>query len=106
MKIRKGDKVQVIAGADKGMVAEVVAVLPKSNRVIVEGVNVAKKHQKPNNENPDGGIVNKEMPINASNVMLYDPKAKKPSKVAYKVEGGKKTRIYAKSKTAVKGDKK
>ena len=106
MKIKKGDKVQVIAGADKGVVAEVVAVLPKSNRVIVEGVNVAKKHQKPNNENPDGGIVNKEMPINASNVMLYDPKAKKPSKVAYKVEGGKKTRIYAKSKTAVKGDKK
>ena len=107
MKIKKGDKVQVIAGADKGVVAEVVAVLPKSNRVIVEGVNVAKKHQKPNNENPDGGIVNKEMPINASNVMLYDPKAKKVSRVAYKVDDkGNKTRIYAKSKTAVKGAKK
>jgi len=106
MKIKKGDKVQVIAGKDKGTVAEVQAVLPKSNRVIVEGVNVAKKHQKPNNANPDGGIVNKEMPINASNVMLYDSKAKKVSRVGYKDEKGTKTRVYKKSGTAVKGAKK
>ena len=74
MKIKKGDKVKVIAGDDKGVVGEVVAVLPKSNRVIVEGVNVNKKHEKPSNANPDGGIVNKEMPINASNVKLADAK--------------------------------
>ena len=64
MKIKKGDKVIVIAGADKGTVGEVVAVFPKANKVIVEGVNVAKKHEKPNAVNEDGGIVNKEMPIN------------------------------------------
>lgn len=89
MKIKKGDKVKVIAGDDKGVVGEVVAVLPKSNRVIVEGVNVNKRHEKPNNTNPDGGIVNKEMPINVSNVKLTDDKKDKK-----------------KSKKAVKGDKK
>ena len=106
MKIKKGDKVQVIAGADKGTVAEVKAVLPKVNKIIVEGVNIAKKHSKPSNDVPDGGIVDKEMPINASNVMLVDAKAKKPSRVGFKVEGGKKTRITKKSGNAVKGDKK
>ena len=88
MKIKKGDKVKVIAGDDKGIVGEVVAVLPKSNRVIVEGVNVKKKHEKPNNANPDGGIVNKEMPINASNVKLTDAKKEKKSKKS--VKGAKK----------------
>ena len=78
MKIKKGDKVKVIAGDDKGVVGEVVAVLPKSNRVIVEGVNVNKMHKKPSNENPDGGIVNKELPINtyftiqSSGAKMYD----------------------------------
>ena len=90
MKIKKGDKVKVIAGDDKGVVGEVVAVLPRSNRVIVEGVNVNKKHEKPSNANPDGGIVNKEMPINASNVKLTDAKkaAKKSAKKS--VKGDKK----------------
>ena len=88
MKIKKGDKVQVIAGDDKGVIGEVVAVLPKSNRVIVEGVNVNKKHEKPSNANPDGGIVNKEMPINASNVKLTDAKKAKKSKKS--VKGAKK----------------
>ena len=74
MKIKKGDKVKVIAGDDKGVVAEVVAALPRSNRVIVEGVNVVKRHTKPNNANPDGGIINKELPINVSNVKKVDDK--------------------------------
>ena len=91
MKIKKGDKVKVIAGDDKGVVAEVVAALPRSNRVIVEGVNIRKKHAKPSNENPDGGIINKEMPINASNVKLSEAKKEKKAK---------------KAKKAVKGDKK
>ena len=93
MKIKKGDKVKVIAGDDKGVVGEVVAVLPKSNRVIVEGVNVNKKHCKPSNENPDGGIVNKELPINASNVALAEAKKatkKKESKSKKSVKGAKK----------------
>ena len=88
MKIKKGDKVKVIAGDDKGTIAEVVAVLPKSNRVIVEGVNVNKKHAKPSNENPDGGIINKELPINASNVKVTDAKKEKKSKKS--VKGAKK----------------
>ncbi len=88
MKIKKGDKVKVIAGDDKGVVAEVVAALPRSNRVIVEGVNVVKRHTKPNNVNPDGGIVNKEMPISASNVKLAE--SKKTKKTKKNVKGAKK----------------
>ena len=90
MKIKKGDKVQVIAGDDKGVIGEVVAVLPKSNRVIVEGVNINKKHAKPSNENPDGGIINKQLPINASNVKLEGKKEKKASKAKKSVKGAKK----------------
>lgn len=92
MKIKKGDKVQVIAGQDRGTVGEVKLVMPRSNRIIVEGVNVRKKHEKPSQINPDGGIVNKEMPINASNVKLQEGKTKKASKKAVdkKSKGGKK----------------
>ncbi|MCR5096855.1 MAG: 50S ribosomal protein L24 [Erysipelotrichaceae bacterium] len=97
MKIKKGDKVKVIAGDDKGVVAEVVAALPRSNRVIVEGVNVVKKHTKPNNANPDGGIINKELPISVSNVKLVDDKKKKTAKKP----AAKKT-----ARKNVKGDKK
>ncbi len=90
MKIKKGDKVKVIAGDDKGVVAEVVVALPRSNRVIVEGVNVAKKHAKPSNMYPDGGIVNKEMPISASNVQLVDKKKDKKKTSKKSVKGAKK----------------
>ena len=92
MKIKKGDKVQVIAGDDKDVVAEVVAALPRSNRVIVEGVNVVKRHTKPNNANPDGGIINKELPISVSNVELVDDKKKKTAKKSTKktAKGAKK----------------
>ncbi len=92
MKIKKGDKVKVIAGDDKGVVAGVVAALPRSNRVIVEGVNVVKRHTKPNNANPDGGIINKELPISVSNVELVDDKKKKTAKKSAKktAKGAKK----------------
>lgn len=90
MKIKKGDKVRVIAGDDKGVVGEVVAALPKSNRVIVEGVNVCKKHEKPSNANPDGGIVNKEMPISVSNVVLDETKKTKKKAAKKAVKGDKK----------------
>lgn len=86
MKIKKGDKVQVIAGQDRGSTGEVKLVMPRSNRVIVEGVNIRKKHEKPSQLNPDGGIVSKEMPINASNVKLQETKKAK----AKKSKGGKK----------------
>lgn len=102
MKIKKGDKVQVITGAYKGTVAEVTKVFPKENKVIVEGVNIVKKHLKPTQENPDGGIVEKEAPIHVSNVMAYDSKAKKPSRIGFKEEKGKKVRVYKKTGATVK----
>ena len=102
MKIKKGDKVQVITGSYKGTVGEVLQVNPKTNKVVVEGVAIAKKHLKPTQMNPEGGIVEKEAAIDASNVMLVDSKAKKPSRVGYKVENGKKVRVFKKSGTVVK----
>ncbi len=106
MKVKKSEKVIVIAGKDKGAVGEVIAVFPRENKVVVEGVNIAKKHEKPNNVNPDGGIVSKEVPIDASNVMLYDGKSKAGSRVGFKEEKGAKVRYYKKSGQTVKGAKK
>lgn len=102
MKIKKGDKVQVITGSYKGTVGEVKKVFPKTNKVVVEGVAIAKKHLKPTQVNPEGGIVEKEAAIDASNVMLVDSKAKKPSRVGYRIEKDKKVRYYKKSGTTVK----
>ena len=87
MKIKKGDKVKVITGHDKGVVGEVLACLPKSNKVVVEGVNIRKICQKPNQINPDGGIINRECPIDVSNVVKEE---KKKSKDTKDKKGGKK----------------
>lgn len=102
MKIKKGDKVKVITGSSKGTIGEVTAVLPKDEKVIIEGVNLMKKHLKPTQANPDGGIVEKEAPIHVSNVMLYDAKSKKVSRIGFKEVKGKKTRVYKKTGVAVK----
>ena len=102
MKIKKGDKVQVITGSYKGTVGEVLKVYPKTNKVVVEGVAIAKKHLKPSQVNPEGGIVEKEAAIDASNVMLFDEKAKKPTRVGFKVEKGEKVRVAKKSGTVIK----
>lgn len=93
MKILKGDKVVVIAGSDKGKEGIVQAVYPKLNKVVVEGVNVHKKHKKPTQNNPEGSVVDMYVPIDASNVAIVDPKTKKASRVGYKEEKGKKVRI-------------
>lgn len=93
MKIKKGDKVQVITGAYKGTVAEVTRVIPKENKVVVEGVNIVKKHMKPTQIDPDGKIIEKEAPIHVSNVMIYDAKAKKAGRVGYQIKDGKKVRV-------------
>lgn len=93
MKIVKGDKVVVIAGKDKGKEGIVQAVYPKVNKVVVEGVNVHKKHKKPTQQNPEGSVVEMYVPIDASNVAIIDPKTKKASRVGYKVEKGQKIRI-------------
>ena len=96
-KIKKGDSVIVIAGKDKGKKGEVVRLLD-NNKCIVSAVNMAKKHTKPNpNAGIEGGIIEKEMPIHISNILAYDSKAKKSSKVGFKVEDGKKVRIFKSS---------
>ena len=97
MFVKKGDKVRVIAGKDKGVEAVVVTALPKVNKVIVEGVNIVKKHQKPTNANPNGGIVEVEAPIHVSNVMLIDPSNNEATRVGFKVVDGKKVRVSKKS---------
>ncbi len=85
MKVKKNDNVIVIAGNYKGKTGKVLKVFPKKNRVIIEGVNIRKRHTKPNQQYPNGGIIEKEMPIDASNVMLIDPKTNKKTRVGYKV---------------------
>ncbi|EUJ18435.1 50S ribosomal protein L24 [Listeria aquatica FSL S10-1188] len=91
MHVKKGDKVQVITGKDKGKSGKVLAAFPKKDRVIVEGINMVKKHTKPSNINPQGGILNVEAPIHVSNVMLIDPKSGEPTRVSYEVKGDKKS---------------
>jgi large subunit ribosomal protein L24 len=102
VRIKKGDKVKVITGAYKGTIGEVTKAFPKEDKVIVEGVNMVKKHLRPTQQNPDGGIVEKEAKIHVSNVMLYDEKAKQASRVKYEMKDGKKVRVYKKSGAEVK----
>jgi large subunit ribosomal protein L24 len=97
MRVKKGDTVVVIAGKDKGRKGSVVKVFPKANRVLVEGVNVITKHQKPNAMNPQGGIINREAPIHISNVMPLDPETGKGTRVRFEMRDGKKVRIAVKS---------
>lgn len=102
MKIKRGDKVQVITGSYKGTVGDVIEAKPADDKIKVEGVNLVKKHMKPTQMNPDGGIVETEAWMHVSNVMLYDAKAKAPSRVGFKEEKGKKVRVYKKSGNVVK----
>lgn len=97
MHVKKGDKVQVISGKDKGKQGTILQALPKKSRVIVEGINIVKKHAKPSQANPQGGIVEQEAPIHVSNVMPLDPKSNEPTRVGHKIEDGKKVRIAKKS---------
>ena len=101
MNLKKGDKVIVIAGRDKGKSGVIQKVIPELNRVVVEGVNVRKKHQKPTQANPEGSIVEIYVPIDASNVMLEDPKTKKPTRIGHKEVKGKKVRFAKKSGTVL-----
>ena len=100
-KIKKGDKVVVITGRDKGKQGEVLQVLRAADRVLVQGVNVVKRHTAPSQLSP-GGIVEKEAPIHISNVAHIDPKSKKPTRVGYKIDkDGRKTRIAKRSGEAI-----
>ncbi len=95
--IRKNDNVVIISGNAKGKTGKVLKVYPEKSRVIVEGVNIMKRHSRPNQRNPQGGIVQREATIHVSNVMLLDPKTSKPTRVGTKVvkdeTTGKKTRV-------------
>lgn len=97
MKIRKNDQVVVIGGNARGKRGKVLKVFPGKNRVIVEGVNIVKRHTRPNQKHPQGGIIQREAPIHASNVMLLDPKLNEPTRVGTRIlkDGatGKKERV-------------
>jgi large subunit ribosomal protein L24 len=97
MHVKKGDTVKVITGKDKGKTGVILESLPKKSRVLVEGINIVKKHAKPSQDNPQGGILNKEAAIHVSNVMIVDPKTGEPTRVGYDVVDGKKVRIAKKS---------
>ena len=96
LKIKKGDQVIVLSGDDKGKTGEVVKALPQEGKVVVQGINLVKRHQKPSQTNP-GGIVTKEAPLHVSNVALVDAKSGKATKVGYKEFNGKKVRVARKS---------
>ena len=101
--IKKGDMVQVIAGDGKGQTGKVLKVEVSKQRAIVEGVNLCKKATKPNAQNPQGGIIEKEAPIHVSNLMLIDPKSGKPTKVGRKLNAkGKLVRFAKKSGEEIK----
>lgn len=96
MFIKTGDKVQIITGKEKGKQGTVLKAIPRENRVIVEGLNIAKKHTRPSMES-EGGIVETEAPIHVSNVQLVDPKSGEPTRVGFRFEDGKKVRYAKKS---------
>jgi large subunit ribosomal protein L24 len=91
-KIKKGDRVVLLTGKDKGQKGSVLKVLPKENRVLVEGINLVKRHTKATQQDPQGGIKTKEASVHVSNVALVD-KNGKPTRVGFKVEGDKKVRV-------------
>lgn len=101
MKIRKGDNVIVISGKDRGKTGKVLEAFPRTEGVLVEGVNLKKKHQKPQRSNQKGQIVETARPIHVSNVMLVDPSGGERTRVGFKMEGEKKVRIAKKSKTTL-----
>ena len=97
LKIRKGDKVVVITGKDKGKTGEVTQVLPKESRVLVQGVNIVRRHQRQTAQQ-QGGIITKEAPIHISNVAHIDPSSEKPTRIGYRtLEDGRKVRVAKRS---------
>ena len=101
-KIRKGDKVVVLTGKDKGRTGEVVQVLPKEDRAVVRGINIVKRHQR-QSASQEAGIITKEAPIHLSNIAIADPKDGKPTRVGFKVEGDKKVRVAKRSGATIDG---
>ena len=102
-KIKKGDKVVVLSGKDKGRHGEVTRVMPKDGKVLVSGINVAARHRKPTQTNPQGGIERREAPMHISKVAIEDPKTGKPTRVRFEERDGKKVRIAVRSGELING---
>ena len=102
-KIKKGDRVVVLTGKDKGRQGSVLRVLPKDERVVVEGLNMVQRHTRPTQGDPQGGIKSKEAALHVSNVAIVDPKTGGPTRVGFRVEGGKKVRFAKKSGEVLNG---
>jgi large subunit ribosomal protein L24 len=101
-KIRKGDKVVILTGKDKGRSGEVLQVMPKEDRAVVRGINIVKRHQR-QTSSQEAGIITKEASIHLSNVAIVDPKDGKPTRVGFKVEGDKKVRVAKRSGVSIDG---
>jgi large subunit ribosomal protein L24 len=102
-KIKKGDRVVILTGRDKGRQGSVLKVLPKEDRVLVQGLNIVHRHTRPTQSDPQGGIKDKEAPLHVSNVALVDPKTGGPTRVGFRVEGDKKVRFAKKSGEVING---
>ena len=102
-KIKKGDKVVVLSGKDKGKSGDVLRAIPKDGKVVVAGVNIATRHRKPTQVNPQGGLERKEAPMHASKVAIADPKSGKPTRVRFETKDGKKVRVAVKSGELING---
>jgi large subunit ribosomal protein L24 len=101
-KIRKGDKVVILTGKDKGRSGEVLQVMPKEDRAVVKGINLVKRHQR-QSQTQEAGIITKEASIHLSNIAIADPKDGKPTRVGFKVEGDKKVRVAKRSGVSIDG---
>jgi large subunit ribosomal protein L24 len=101
-KIRKGDKVVVLTGKDKGRSGEVIQVMPKEDKAVVRGVNMVKRHQR-QTQSQEAGIINKEASIHLSNIAIADPKDGKPTRVGFKIDGDKKVRVAKRSGEVIDG---
>jgi large subunit ribosomal protein L24 len=101
-KIRKGDKVVILTGKDKGRSGEVLQVMPKEDRAVVRGINVVKRHQR-QSASQEAGIITKEAPIHLSNIAIADPKDGKPTRVGFKIDGDKKVRVAKRSGATIDG---
>ena len=102
-KIRKGDTVVILSGKDKGKTGEVVRSIPKDSKVVVAGINIAVRHRKATQANPQGGLERKEAPLHVSNVAIADPKGGKATRVRFETRDGKKVRVAAKSGELING---
>ena len=102
MRIKKGDTVKILSGNDKGKTGEVLSVIPKTNKIVVKGVNIRKKHIKPRKQGEEGGIISVECAVNSSIVNVVCTKCGKATRIGYKVEDDKKVRVCKKCGTKIK----